>query len=175
VSKQAAQKRFVPKKSDDLDLLSDGVWSRFTARARQIVERAAEEARRLGHSHVGTEHLLLGLLTEPDGLAAKAIEAQGVTLGQVGEAVRARLGSGGEPVEGHVPFTAAAKKVRELTVREALRLGHNYVGTEHVLLGLLREEDGVAAEVLAEVGVTREATETWVRATLEELRKGRSI
>jgi hypothetical protein len=174
VSKQAAQKRFVPKKSDEPDLLSDGVWSRFTPRARHVVESATEEARRTGHDHVGTEHLLLGLLSEPDALAAKAIGAQGVALDLLGESVRAVLAPGGEPVEGHIPFTAEAKKVRELTVREALRLGHNYVGTEHILLGLLGDEGGEAARILARLDVTKEATEAWVRAALKEIDKGRT-
>jgi hypothetical protein len=159
VSKQAAQKRFVPKKSDPL---AAGVWARFTRPARHVVLQAQEEARRAEHDHIGTEHLLLGLLHEPDGVGARAIEAQGVPLDRIRDGVRAVLGPARKKVSGHIPFAPAAKKVRELAVREALRLGHDYVGTEHILLGLLGAEDGLAARVLAEAGVTRPGAEAWI-------------
>jgi hypothetical protein len=162
VSKQAAQKRFVPKKTDRPEPLEAGVWARFTNRARHAVMQAQEEARAAGHDYVGTEHILLGLLHEPEALAARAIEEQGVSLDLVRTGVTAVLGPGERPVSGHIPFTPRAKKVRELTVREALRLGHNYVGTEHILLGLFGEEEGLAAKVLTELGVSKDVAETWI-------------
>ncbi|WP_281286331.1 Clp protease N-terminal domain-containing protein [Actinoallomurus bryophytorum] len=128
--------------------------------------QAQEEARSAGHDYIGTEHILLGLLHEPDALAAKAIEAQGVSLDQVRTGVTAILGPAGQAPNGHIPFTPRAKKVYELTVREALRLGHNYVGTEHVLLGLFDEEEGLAARALAELGVSKDVAEAWI---VEEL------
>jgi len=164
VSKQAAQKRFVPKKSAEPEPFEGGVWARFTKSARHVVMRAQEEARAAGHDQVGTEHLLLGLLHEPDAPAARAIEAQGVSLDLVRTSVTAVLGPAGEEVSGHIPFTPRAKKVRELTVREALRLGHGHIGTEHILLGLLEEEEGPAARVLAELGVSKAETETRIAA-----------
>jgi ATP-dependent Clp protease ATP-binding subunit ClpA len=165
VTKQAAQKRFVPKKSAEPEPFEGGVWARFTKSARHVVVRAQEEARTAGHDHVGTEHLLLGLLYEPDAPAARAIEAQGVSLDLVRTSVTAVLGPPAEEeVSGHIPFTPRAKKVRELTVREALRLGHGHIGTEHILLGLLEEEEGPAARVLAELGVSKAETETRIAA-----------
>jgi hypothetical protein len=170
VSKQAAQKRFVPNKSDEPEPFEAGVWARFTTRARHAILKAQEEARDAGHHYIGTEHILLGLLHEPDALAAKAIEAQGVSLDLIRPGVTAVLGPpADEPVTGHIPFTPRAKKVRELTVREALRLGHNYVGTEHILLGLFAEEEGLGARILAEAGVSKGEAEAWIRATLAEL------
>ena len=169
VSKQAAQKRFVPKKTDAPESLEGGAWARFTQRARHTIVQAQEEARAAGHDYIGTEHLLLGLLHEPDALAARAIEAQGVSLDQVRTGVTAVLGPAGQAPSGHIPFTPRAKKVRELTIREALRLGHGYVGTEHILLGLLAEEEGLAAEALNGLGVSKDVAETWL---VEELAKG---
>jgi hypothetical protein len=170
VSKQAAQKRFVPNKSAEPEPFEAGVWARFTPRARHAILQAQEEARAAGHDHVGTEHILLGLLHEPDALAAKAIEAQGVSLDLIRTGVTAVLGPAtSEPVAGHIPFTPRAKKVRELTVREALRLGHNYVGTEHILLGLFAEEEGLAARVLTEVGLSKDEAEAWILAALAEI------
>ncbi|MCW2865223.1 MAG: hypothetical protein JWP48_6931 [Actinoallomurus sp.] len=175
VSKQAAQKRFVPSKSDEPEPFEAGVWARFTPRARHAVLRAQEEARAAGHDHVGAEHILLGLLHEPDGLAAKAIEAQSVSLDLIRTGVTAVLGPpADEPVTGHMPFTPGAKKVRELTVREALRLGHNFVGTEHILLGLFADEEGLAARVLTETGVSKDEAETWILAALAEIVRARS-
>ena len=169
VTKQAAQKRFVPKSSDDPP--GSGAFSRFTARARHVIVQAQEEARNAGHDYIGTEHILLGVLHEPDALAAKAIEAQDVSLDRVRTGVTAVLGPrSGEPRVGHIPFTPRAKKVRELAVREALRLGHDYVGTEHILLGLLDEEEGLAAKVLDDLGVRRSAAEEWIVAALEQSR-----
>ena len=164
VTKQAAQKRFVPKASKETGQpFAAGVWARFTKPARHAVMRAQEEARAAGHVRVGTEHLLLGLLHEPDALAARAIEAQGVSLDLVRTSVTAALDPPGEEQErGHIPFTPHAKKVRELTVRSALRLGRNDIDTEHILLGLLGAEEGRAARVLAELGVERAAVEAWI-------------
>ena len=125
---------------------------RFTDRARRVVVLAQDEARGLKHNYIGTEHLLLGLISEGEGVAAKALE----TMGIKGEAVRASvieiIGEGEKPVEGHIPFTPRAKRVFELSLREALQLGHNYIGTEHLLLGLLKEGEGVAAQVLTKQG-----------------------
>ena len=128
------------------------MFERFTDRARRVVVLAQDEARGLKHNYIGTEHLLLGLISEGEGVAAKALE----TMGVKGEAVRASvieiIGEGEKPVEGHIPFTPRAKRVFELSLREALQLGHNYIGTEHLLLGLLKEGEGVAAQVLTKQG-----------------------
>ena len=128
------------------------MFERFTDRARRVVVLAQDEARGLKHNYIGTEHLLLGLISEGEGVAAKALE----TMGIKGEAVRASvieiIGEGKKPVEGHIPFTPRAKRVFELSLREALQLGHNYIGTEHLLLGLLKEGEGVAAQVLTKQG-----------------------
>lgn len=158
VTKQAAQKRFVPRGADDAR--DRGVWARFGEPARHVVLAAQEEARGTGHGQVGTGHLVLGLLHEPDEPAARAIEAQGVTAGAVRDAVAAALPPGGAPVTGHIPFSPHAKKVRELTVREALRLGRERIGTEHLLLGLLGLPECTGAGVLAGLGVERSAVET---------------
>jgi hypothetical protein len=167
VTKQAAQKRFVPKSSEEPP--DSGAWARFTERARHVVVKAEEEARKAGHDSIGTEHILLGLLHEPDALAAGAINAQDVSFDQVRARVNVILGPpADEPPMGHIPFTPRAKKVRELTVREALRLGHNYVGTEHILLGLFNEEEGLAAKVLEDLGVRRDAAEEWIVGALKE-------
>jgi hypothetical protein len=168
VSKQAAQKRFVPKRSAEPEQpFAAGVWARFTKRARHAIKQAQEEARAAGHGRIGTGHIMLGLLHEPDALAARAIVAQGVSLDLVRTSVTAALDPPEEePPSGHIPFTPHAKKVRELTVREAVRLGHNHIDTEHILLGLLDEEEGLAARVLTDLGVAR--PEAWIA---DELRK----
>ncbi len=124
------------------------MFERFTNRARHVVVLAQEEARGLQHNYIGTEHLLLGLLGEPEGLAGTALAAAGVTLADTREAVRARVGAGKKAISGHIPFTPRAKKVLELGLREALALHHNYIGTEHLLLGMIREGDGVGAQIL---------------------------
>ncbi len=124
------------------------MFERFTDRARRAVVLAQEEARQLSHNYIGTEHLLLGLLREDEGLAAKALGSLDLTLGTVQEEVSSRIGRGPAGPKGHIPFTPRAKKVLELSLREALRLGHNYIGTEHVLLGLIREGEGVAAQII---------------------------
>ena len=144
------------------------MFERFTDRARRVVVLAQDEARGLKHNYIGTEHLLLGLISEGEGVAAKALE----TMGIKGEAVRASvieiIGEGEKPVEGHIPFTPRAKRVFELSLREALQLGHNYIGTEHLLLGLLKEGEGVAAQVLTKQG----ADLTQVRQTVIQMLSG---
>src|SRR5688500_16722663 len=129
------------------------MFERFTDRARRVVVLAQEEARLLNHNYIGTEHLLLGLIHEGEGLAAKALESLGVSLDQVRSQVEDMIGVGTATPQGHIPFTPRAKKVLELSLREALQLGHNYIGTEHILLGLLREGEGVAAQVLMKIGL----------------------
>src|SRR5699024_7608868 len=124
------------------------MFERFTDRARRVVVLAQEEARMLNHSYIGTEHILLGLIHERDGVAAKALQTLDVYPGAVREQVREIIGHGQQGPYGHIPFTPRAKKVLELSLREALQLGHNYIGTEHILLGLIREGEGVAAQVL---------------------------
>jgi ATP-dependent Clp protease ATP-binding subunit ClpC len=128
------------------------MFERFTDRARRVVVLAQEEARMLNHNYIGTEHILLGLIHEGEGVAAKALEELGVTLGAVREQVQEIIGQGQQAPTGHIPFTPRAKKVLELSLREALQLGHNYIGTEHILLGLVREGEGVAAQVLTKLG-----------------------
>jgi ATP-dependent Clp protease ATP-binding subunit ClpC len=124
------------------------VFERFTERARQVVVLAQEEARILKHNYIGTEHILLGLLREEEGLAARVLESLDITVERVRAQVVRIVGSGEEVTSGQIPFTPRAKKVLELALREALSLGHNYIGTEHILLGLVRENEGVAARIL---------------------------
>jgi ATP-dependent Clp protease ATP-binding subunit ClpC len=128
------------------------MFERFTDRARRVVVLAQEEARLLSHSYIGTEHILLGLIHEGEGVAAKALESLGISLEAVRSQVEEIIGQGGSSPSGHIPFTPRAKKVLELSLREALQLGHNYIGTEHILLGLIREGEGVAAQVLVKLG-----------------------
>jgi ATP-dependent Clp protease ATP-binding subunit ClpC len=128
------------------------VFERFTDRARRVVVLAQEEARLLNHNYIGTEHILLGLIHEGEGVAAKAIEEMGISLESVRSQVVEIIGQGAQAPSGHIPFTPRAKKVLELSLREALQLGHNYIGTEHILLGLIREGEGVAAQVLQKLG-----------------------
>ena len=164
VTRQAAQKRFVPKASETPDLdLSQG-FSRFTVRARNVVMASQNEARAAGNDTIGTGHLVLGLLCEPEALAAKALLAQGVSLDAVREAVTVSLPAAGGPVPELIPYDAQGKKALELTFRQALRLGHNYIGTEHVLLALLELEDGNG--VLTGLGVDKAATEASIAQAL---------
>ena len=128
------------------------MFERFTDRARRVVVLAQEEARLLNHNYIGTEHILLGLIHEGEGVAAKALEALGISLEGVRSQVEEIIGQGQTSPAGHIPFTPRAKKVLELSLREALQLGHNYIGTEHILLGLIREGEGVAAQVLVKLG-----------------------
>ena len=134
------------------------MFERFTDRARRVVVLAQEEARLLDHNYIGTEHLLLGLVHEGEGIAARVLRTAGVDLDLLRAAVEDIIGRGDSTPSGHIPFTPSAKKVLELSLREALELGHNYIGTEHLLLGLIRQEDGVAAVTLAARGLDLERT-----------------
>ncbi|MDQ0951573.1 ATP-dependent Clp protease ATP-binding subunit ClpA [Streptomyces phaeochromogenes] len=167
VTRQAAQKRFVPKAESDLDP-SQG-FSRYTPRARNVVIVSQNEAKNAGNDLIRTEHLVLGLIAEPEGLGAKAITAQGVTLDAVREAATAALPPSAEDVPALIPFDGNAKKSLELTFREALRLGHNYIGTEHILLALLEHEAG--SGLLSGLGVDKAAAEANVAEALEKVRK----
>ncbi len=129
------------------------MFDRFTEQARKVVALAQDESRRFNHNYIGTEHLLLGLLREDKGVAAQALGSLNVTLDEVREQVESIVGYGREETSGQAPFTPRSKKVLELALREALRLGHSYIGTEHILLGLVRESEGVAARVLSNLGV----------------------
>ncbi|WP_380285837.1 Clp protease N-terminal domain-containing protein [Kitasatospora purpeofusca] len=165
VSKQAAQKRFVPKDPgtpNDLDP-SQG-FGRFTDRARHVVMASQEEARQAGNAEIGAEHLLLGLLVEPDGLAVRALAAQGITPEALRAAATATLPAPDAEVPALIPYDAQGKKALELTFREALKLGHNYVGTEHILLALLELENG--AGVLNDLGVEKAEIERFVSEIL---------
>jgi ATP-dependent Clp protease ATP-binding subunit ClpA len=128
------------------------MFERFTDRARRVVVLAQEEARLLSHDYIGTEHILLGLIHEGEGVAARALESLGISLEAVRLQVEEIIGPGQEAPSGHIPFTPRAKKVLELSLREALQLGHDYIGTEHILLGLIREGEGVAAQALVRLG-----------------------
>ncbi|MFI6857199.1 Clp protease N-terminal domain-containing protein [Streptomyces sp. NPDC050416] len=165
VTRQAAQKRFVPKESADLDP-SQG-FNRYTPRARNTVMAAHNAAKSARNAEGVPEHLVLGLLAEPDGLAAKALVEQGVSLDTVREAATAALPPAVEDAPELVPYGQAAKKVLELTFREALRLGHNYIGTEHILLALLEHENGEG--VLSRLGIDKERTERYVAEVLEKI------
>jgi hypothetical protein len=174
VSKQAAQKRFVPKKSEQPGEFDTGTFGRFTSRARAATVGAQTEARKSRHNYIGSEHIVLGLLSQPESLGAKAITALGVPLDAVRDAVVAAYGPAVDDVPEHIPFTPDSKKVLELTLREALRLGHNYIGTEHILLGVLSKEDGLGARVLTELGITKERAEGWIIPALAEITEQRA-
>jgi hypothetical protein len=177
VTKQAAQKRFVPRPADTdwQSLLTDAFhahpFARFTPRAKHAVVAAEEEAREGRQTLIFPEHLALGLLHEPEGLAARAIVALGVTAEAIREALAAALppAAAEEPVAGKIPFAPRAKKVLELTMREALLLGHNYIGTEHLLLALLDDEEAAGGGALTELGLTRERARDWLVSALEQI------
>jgi ATP-dependent Clp protease ATP-binding subunit ClpA len=128
------------------------VFERFTDRARRVVVLAQEEARIFNHNYIGTEHILLGLIREDGGVAAKGLKSLGISVDAVRQQVEEIIGIGEQEPSGHIPFTPRAKKVLELSLRESMQLGHEYIGTEHILLGLIREGDGVAAQVLVKLG-----------------------
>jgi hypothetical protein len=191
VTKQAAQKRFVPKAAELTVPPDEAGWqaalaeafrahpfSRFTPRARHSIKSAADEAREHRHDHISSEHVALGLLHEPEGLAAKAIEALGVPLATARQALVAFLPPAGadEPAAEKIPFTPRAKKIMGLAVRDALRLGHNYIGTEHILLGVLEQEEAEEGGVLIGLGITQHRASEWLGAELkrmaEEKRRG---
>jgi hypothetical protein len=162
VSKQAAQKRFVPKSADPQGLLGAAPFSRFTDRARNVITAAQQEARTAGHDYIGTEHLVLGLLAESQALAARALAEQNITGEQLRAAMKVVLGPRQDSVPEHIAFTPRAKKVLALAVREGLRLDHNFVGPEHLLLGALAEEEGVGAKVLVALGFHKDQAEKWI-------------
>ncbi len=165
VTKQAAQKRFVAGESS---------MDRFTNRAKVVVLKAQNDARDRGHREVTSVHLVLGLLAEWEGLAGLAIEAAGITKAAVAEAAMAALPPAEEPTGYHVPFSTGLKKVQELSVREALRWGHDYVGTEHILLGLLEAQDEPGSDVLTGLGVAKADVEVWTLQALENLRPAKA-
>jgi ATP-dependent Clp protease ATP-binding subunit ClpC len=147
------------------------MFERFTDRARRVIVLAQEEARTLDHNYIGTEHLLLGLLREDRGMAALVLESLGVSLESARRQVEEMIGRGQQAPSGHIPFTPRAKNVLKLSLAEALRLGHNYIGTEHLLLGLLREADGVAVQALAVLGVDLNQVGPRIAALLSEYRE----
>lgn len=167
VTRQAAQKRFVAKPGEGTDLDASQGFSRFTDRARKVVMAAQEESRAAYNDQTRPEHLALGLLSEPKGIGARAVAAQGVSVEAVRDAVEAILPSAVPDVPELIPYDAGAKKALELTFREALRMGHNYVGTEHILLALLELEDGRG--VLSGLGIDKAATETFVSEALAKI------
>jgi len=147
------------------------MFERFTDRARRVVVLAQEEARMLNHNYIGTEHILLALIREDEGVAAKALTALGISLAATRQAVEDIIGRGMQAPSGHIPFTPRSKKVLELSLREALQLGSDYIGTEHILLGLIREGDGVAAQVLVSSGVDLNRARQQVIQLLHGLRE----
>lgn len=168
VTRQAAQKRFVTKDEPAPDMSQN--FGRFTPRARSVVVASQNKAREGGHAQIGTGHLLLGLLDDPEGLAARVLVAQGVQLETVGAAAAEALPEpSAEPLPALVPFDAGAKKVLELTFREGLRLGHHYVGTEHILLALLEQENGEG--VLSGLGLDKANTEEYVSTALRAVQE----
>ncbi|MFI6348585.1 Clp protease N-terminal domain-containing protein [Streptomyces sp. NPDC050560] len=171
VTRQAAQKRFVPKGSES-DLDPSQGFSRYTHRARNVVVAAQNEARAQGHDKIRTEHLVIALLTEPEALAAQAMVGQGVALDAVRDAARATLPPAAPSLPALIPFSADAKKALELTFREALRLGHNYIGTEHILLGLLEQEGGDG--VLTGLGIDKATLEGQIKDALAKIMEDRA-
>ncbi len=177
VTKQAAQKRFVSKASALNEMVarvldrSHETFSRFTDRAKRTVIAARQEAQERRHGQVSTGHLVLGLLHEPDGLAVKAIEALGVSQDAVHEAAVAALGPAelDTPSPEDLPFTPGAKNVLALALGHALRLSHNYIGTEHILLGIIEEEDSAGGGALTGLGITQERAEPWLEAELARI------
>src|SRR5579875_2268447 len=142
------------------------MFERFTDRARRVVVLAQEEARMLNHNYIGTEHILLGLIHEGEGVAAKALESLGISLEAVRQQVEEIIGQGQQAPSGHIPFTPRAKKVLGLALREALTLSHNYIGTEHILLGIVQEVDGIGAQILRDQAGDLTAVRTAVLAIL---------
>jgi hypothetical protein len=172
VSKQAAQQRFVPRVSEDFDFPVGGRLSRFTKRSRGVIEHCRALAGDRGDKEIGCEHLLIALIDESEGLAAQAILALGAPLDTVRAAAESLLGPGGKR-GGKPRFGRGAKKTLELSLREALHLGHNYIGTEHLLLGILRNDSERAAVLLQGFGMTVKETEEWLTTLLESMQTGR--
>jgi ClpA/ClpB-like protein len=173
VTRQAAQQRhstlrsLIGKLKGGVESVMEGAFSRFSDRARLVVVLAQDEARRLGHNYIGTEHLLLGLLVEGEGIGARALQEAGITLDTARAGVEKIVGCGQETPSGHLPFVSRAKKVLELALRESLRLNHNHIGTEHILLGLLREGEGAGVQIIAAAGVQPEQLRDSVLAMLD--------
>jgi hypothetical protein len=163
VTKQAAQKRFVPRTRIEHHAISRGkaksMFGRFTDEARSVVVASEEHCREAGHPEVGTGHILLALIDDPNGLAVRVLSAKGVLPDRVRESIGAALGPGKGRVTGHIPFAADAKKVLELSLREALRTQSDHIGVEHITLGLLRDERSLGATTLADFGVDRKHVE----------------
>ncbi|WP_129843625.1 Clp protease N-terminal domain-containing protein [Streptomyces sp. RFCAC02] len=174
VTRQAAQKRFVPKESDEPGIDARDGFQRYTPRAKNVIIAAHNAAKEAGSPHIVPPHLVLGLLSEPAAFAARAIEAQGVTPAAVRDAATEALPAADPDAPDLIPYAADAQKVLKLTFREALRLGHNYIGTEHILLALLEWENGTG--VLAGLGVEKAAAETFIAealaAVIEQQREG---
>jgi ATP-dependent Clp protease ATP-binding subunit ClpC len=168
VTKQAAQKRFVPRMQDEPRGADARMFERFTERARRAITLAQDEARSLKNEHIDSEHVLLGLMAEGHGLAALALQAQDVTLERLRDAVAAAGAPTVAEPPRQIPFAPRAKKLLQLGVREALQLGHNYVGTEHLLLAVFTDDGGIGAAVLAEAGVTEAATRDWLAAEFDK-------
>jgi hypothetical protein len=175
VTKQAAQQRHSALRSligkfrgGVESALTRGMFTRFTPAARRVVVLAQEQARGLRHNYIGTEHLLLGVLAESDGVGAQALAGAGITLDAARAGVEQLTGCGQKTPSGHVPFTPRSKKVLELALRESHHLGHNYIGTEHILLGLLREGHGVGAQVIAATGTQPAQLRASVLALLDK-------
>jgi ATP-dependent Clp protease ATP-binding subunit ClpC len=147
------------------------MFERFTDRARRVVVQAQQEARNLDHNYIGTEHILLGLVHEGNGVAAKALESLGISLETVRQRVEEVIARGEYASSGHIPFTPQAKKLLELSLRETRSLGHTYIGTEHILLALIRQGDSVAAQVLTGLGADLNAVREQVIRLLEEYRR----
>jgi hypothetical protein len=156
VTKQAAQKRFVARTGSE-------ALARFTGPAQRAIIASQEEARRAGHARVGGEHVMLGVIGEPDSLAARAVEAQGVSLDAARRTLTTTAGRGAGSAPDHIPYSAEAKKIRELALREALRLGRAQVGTDDILLAVLRDRRGAAARALTALGIRRDRTEKCLR------------
>jgi hypothetical protein len=173
VTKQAAQKRFVPKDSEDPDFPDRGPLNRFTPRARNVIKNAKSATAMLGHSHVTNETMLLGLITEPEGLAAQALLAAGEQLDLLRDAILAANQKSRRRAMSDVRFSGESKKTLELALRTALSMNHNYIGTEHLLLGILKQPKDPATRLLAERNVTLESAESWLIAELDRILKAR--
>jgi ATP-dependent Clp protease ATP-binding subunit ClpC len=150
------------------------MFERFTDRARRVVVYAQDEARALEHNYIGTEHILLGLVREGEGVAAKALESLDIGLETVRQRTEEIIGHGQHAPSGHIPFTPRAKKALELSLRESVQIGHHYIGTEHILLGLIRQGDGVAARVLSELGADLDRVREKVDQLLAEYKSRKS-
>jgi hypothetical protein len=174
VTKQAAQQRYsglrslIGKLKGGVEAVMEGAFNRFSDRGRRVVVLAQDEARRLRHHYIGTEHLLLGLLAEGEGVGARALQGAGITLDSARAGVEKVIDYGQGTPSGHIPFTPRAKKVLELALRESLKLNHHYIGTEHILLGLLREGEGIGAQVIVAKGVQLNQLRAGVLALLDQ-------